>query len=86
MLSQRCNRVGNKYKTKEENNKNNNYNTDINSTTKIIYKISLSRIFALNRGLDVADTEKLQYIYNTLRQNTFHNQIGGSIWTGLIEV
>ena len=57
----------------EENNKNNNHNTDINSTTKIIYKISLSRIFALNKGPDVADIEKLQYIYNTLGQNTFYN-------------
>ena len=57
----------------EENNKNSNYNTDINSTTKIIYKISSSRMFALDRGLDVADIEKLRYIYNTLGQNTFHN-------------
>ena len=58
--------MGNKYKAEEENNKNNNYNADINSTTKIIYKISLSRIFTLNKGLDIADIEKLQYIYNTL--------------------
>ena len=57
----------------EENNKDSNYNVDINSTTKIIYKISLFKIFALNRGPDVADIEKLRYIYNTLGQNTFHN-------------
>ena len=86
MLSQRCNIVGNKYKVKEENNKNNNYNTDINSTTKIIYKISLSKIFALDKRPDVANIKKLQYIYNALRQNTFHNQIRGSIWTELIEI
>jgi hypothetical protein len=78
--------VGNKYKTKEENNKNNNYNIDINSTTKIIYKINLFKIFALNKRPDIADIKKLQYIYNTLRQNTFHNQIGGSIWTGSAEI
>ena len=59
---------------------------DINSTTKIIYKISLSGIFALNKESDVADIEKLRYIYNVLGQNTFHNQIGGSMWTGLVEV
>ena len=58
--------MGNKYKAKEENNKNNNYNADINSTTKIIYEISLSKIFALNRGPDITDIKKLQYIYNTL--------------------
>ena len=71
--------MGNKHKVKEENNKDNNYNTDINSTTKIIYKISLSKIFALNKRPDVTDIEKLRYIYNTLGQNTFYNQIGGSI-------
>ena len=65
--------VGNKYKAKEKNNKNNNHNTDINSTTEIIHKISSSGIFALNKGPDIADIEKLQYIYNTLRQNTFYN-------------
>ena len=59
--------MGNKYKTKKKNNKNNNHNTDINSTTEIIYKISLSKIFTLNRGPDIADIKKLQYIYNTLR-------------------
>ena len=58
--------MGNKYKAKEKNNKNNNHNMDINSTTKIIYKISLSRMFALNKGLDVTDIKKLQYIYNAL--------------------
>ena len=50
----------------EENNKNSNYNADINSTTKIIYKISLFRIFTLNKGPDIVDIEKLRYIYNTL--------------------
>ena len=66
MLSQGCNIVGNKYKAKEENNKDNNYNADINSITKIIYEISLSRIFTLNKGPDIADIEKLWYIYNAL--------------------
>ena len=65
--------MGNKYKIKKENNKNSNYNTDINSTTKIIYEISLSRIFTLDKGPDVTDIEKLRYIYNTLGQNTFYN-------------
>ena len=51
--------MGNKHKGKEENNKDGNYNADINSTTKIIYEISLFRMFALNRGPDVADIEKL---------------------------
>jgi hypothetical protein len=73
MLSQGCDVVGNKHEVKEENNKNSNYNTDINSTIKIIYEISLSGIFALDKGLDIADIKKLWYIYNTLRQNTFHN-------------
>ena len=73
MLSQGYNIVGNKYKVEKENNKNSNYNADINSTTKIIYKISSFRIFALNKRPDIADIEKLQYIYNTLRQNTFYN-------------
>ena len=65
--------MGNKYKIEKENNKNYNYNADINSTTKIIHKISLSGIFALNKGPDIADMEKLQYIYNALGQNTFYN-------------
>ena len=51
--------MGNKHKAKEEDNKDSNYNIDINSTTKIIYKISLSKIFALNKGLNVADIKKL---------------------------
>ena len=42
--------MGNEYKAEEENNKDSDYNTDINSTTKIIYEISLSGIFALNRA------------------------------------
>ena len=41
---------------------------------------------ALNKGPDITDIEKLRYIYNALRQNTFHNQIGGSIWIGLIKI
>ena len=65
--------MGNKYKAKEENNKDGNYNIDINNTTKIIHEISLSGIFALNKGLDVTDITKLQYIYNALGQNTFYN-------------
>ena len=65
--------MGNKYKVEEENNKDNNHNADINSTTKIIYEISLSKIFALNKGPNIADIEKLQYIYNALGQNTFYN-------------
>ena len=51
--------MGNKYKAEEENNKNSNYNTDINSTTKIIYEISLFRIFTFNKRPNVADMEKL---------------------------
>ena len=58
--------MGNKHKGKEENNKDGNYNADINSTTKIIYEISLFKIFTLNRGLDFVDIEKLRYIYNAL--------------------
>ena len=65
--------MGNKHKAEEENNKDSNYNIDINSTTKIIYKISLFKIFTLNRGPDVTDIEKLRYIYNALGQNTFYN-------------
>ena len=65
--------MGNKHKVEEENNKDNNYNADINSTTKIIYKISSSRIFALDKGLNITDIEKLQYVYNALGQNTFYN-------------
>ena len=51
--------MGNKYEAEEENNKDGDYNADINNTTKIIYKISLFRIFTLNRGLDITDIEKL---------------------------
>ena len=58
--------MGNKYKAEEENNEDSNYNANINSTTKIIYKISLSKMFALNKGPDVADIEKLRYMYNAL--------------------
>ena len=65
--------MGNKHKAKEENNKDSNHNADINSTTKIIHKISLSGMFALNKKLNIADIEKLRYIYNTLGQNTFYN-------------
>ena len=65
--------MGNKHKAKEENKEDNNYNANINNTTKIIHKISLSRMFALNRGPDIADMEKLRYIYNTLGQNAFYN-------------
>ena len=73
MLSQGCDVVGNEYKVKEENNEDGNHNADINSTTKMIYEISLSKIFALDKGPDVADIEKLWYIYNALGQNTFYN-------------
>jgi hypothetical protein len=65
--------VGNKHKAEEENNKDGNHDADINNTTKIIHEINLSRIFALNRGLNITDIEKLQYIYNALGQNAFHN-------------
>ena len=51
--------MGSKHKAKEENNKDSDYNIDINSTTKIIYKISSSKIFTLNKGLDITDIEKL---------------------------
>ena len=57
----------------KENNKDSNYNIEINSATEIIYKISLSRIFALNKGPDVIDIKKLRYICNALGQNAFHN-------------
>ena len=46
---------------------------DINNIIKIIYKISLFKIFTLNKGPDIIDMEKLQHIYNTLGQNTFYN-------------
>ena len=59
MLSQGCNIIGNKYKAEEENNKDSDHNADINSTTKIIYKISSSRIFAFDKGPDIMDMEKL---------------------------
>ena len=65
--------MGNEHKAEEENNKNSNHDADINSTTKIIYEISLFRIFALNKGPDVADIEKLRYICDALGQNTFYN-------------
>ena len=65
--------MGNKHEVKKENNKDSNHNADINNTTKIIYKISLFGMFALNKGPDVADIEKLWYIYNALGQNTFYN-------------
>ena len=58
--------MGNKHKAKEENNKNSNHNININSTTKIIYTINLFKIFTLNKKPNIADMEKLQYIYNTL--------------------
>ena len=51
--------MGNEHKAEEENNKDSNHNADINSTTKIIYETSLSKIFALDRGPDIADIEKL---------------------------
>ena len=51
--------MGNKHKAEEENNKDSNYNADINNTIKIIHEISLSGIFALDRGLDITDMEKL---------------------------
>ena len=73
MLSQGCDVVGNKHKVEEKNNKDSDHNADINSTTKIIYKISSFRIFTFNKRPDVADIEKLQYIYNALGQNTFYN-------------
>ena len=49
------------------------HNADINSTIKIIYEISLSRIFAFDKGLNITDIEKLLYIYNILGQNAFYN-------------
>ena len=59
MLSQGCDVVGNKHEAEEENNEDGDHDADINSTTKIIYKISLSKIFTLNKGPDVTDIEKL---------------------------
>ena len=66
MLSQGCDKVGNKHEAEEENNKDSDHNADINSTIKIIYKISLSGIFAFNKGLNIIDIEKLWYVYNAL--------------------
>ena len=43
----------------KENNKDSNYNADINSTTKIIYEINSSKIFTLDKGLNIIDIEKL---------------------------
>ena len=86
MLSQGCDVVGNEHKAEEENNKNGDHDADINSTTEMIHEISSSRMFAFNRGPDVADMEKLRYVCDALGQNTFHNQIGGSMWTGSAEV
>ena len=86
MLSQGCDVVGNEHEAEEKNNEDGDYNADINSTTEMIYEISLSRMFALDRGPDVADMEKLRYVCDALGQNTFHNQIGGSMWTGSAEV
>ena len=86
MLSQGCDVVGNEYEAEEENNKDGDYDADINSTTEMIYEISLFGMFALDRGPDVADMEKLRYMCDALGQNTFYNQIGGSMWTGLVEV
>ena len=51
--------MGNEHEAEEENNKDSDYDADINSTTKIIYKISLSKIFTLNKGPDIANIEKL---------------------------
>ena len=65
--------MGNKHKAEEENNKDGNHDADINSTTEIIHEISSSRMFALNRGPDVTDMEKLRYVCDALGQNAFHN-------------
>ena len=43
-------------------------------------------MFALDRGPDVTDIEKLRYVCDALGQNAFHNQIRGSMWTGSAEV
>ena len=82
MLSQGCDVVGNEHEAEEENNEDGDHDADINNTTEMIHEISSSGMFALDRGPDVADIEKLRYVCDALGQNTFHNQIGGSMWTG----
>jgi Helitron helicase-like domain at N-terminus/Domain of unknown function (DUF6570) len=86
MLSQGCDVVGNEHEAEEENNEDGDHDADINSTTEMIHEISSSGMFALDRGPDVADMEKLRYVCDALGQNTFHNQIRGSMWTGSAEV
>ena len=59
ILSQGYNIIDNKYKAEKENNKDSNHDININNTTKIIHKISLFKIFVLNKGPDITDIEKL---------------------------
>jgi hypothetical protein len=58
--------VGNERGAEEENNEDGDYDADINSTTEMIHEISLSGMFALDRGPDITDMEKLRYVCDAL--------------------
>jgi len=87
MLSQGRDVVGNEHEVEEEKNgEDGDHDMDVNSATEMIYKISSSGMFALDRGPDIADMEKLQYVCDALGQDAFHDQMGGSMWKGSAEV
>lgn len=70
------------YKDGEEN----DHVMDFDSAAEAIHEISSSGMFALDARPDIPDTEKLQYVCDTLGQNTFDDQTGGSTWAGSAQV
>lgn len=51
-----------------------------------IHEISSAGMFALDARPDVADMEKLRYVYDALGQDASYNETGGSVWAGSVSM
>ncbi|KAG7408125.1 hypothetical protein Forpi1262_v018013 [Fusarium oxysporum f. sp. raphani] len=61
-------------------------NEDGDAAVGMVHEISSSRMFALDGGLNVADSEKLRYVRDALDGQDPHDKAGGSVLTGSAEV
>jgi hypothetical protein len=61
-------------------------NEDGDAAVGMVHEISSSGMFALDGGLNVAESEKLRYVRDALDGQDPHDKAGGSVLTGSAEV
>ncbi|KAH7464438.1 hypothetical protein FOMA001_g17470 [Fusarium oxysporum f. sp. matthiolae] len=61
-------------------------NEDGDAAVGMVHEISSSGMFALDGGLNVAESEKLRYVGDALNGQDPHDKAGGSVLTGSAEV